>query len=145
MCYSVWHLNHIVIFLYIWKKCIKSTVHSIIGCIVYYSPKILRFTVLHQFVYSSMLLQKFFMIFSDSCFSPLTLKLPTFSTCPGGPLVFEVGYHPRKKKITSLGLIFRTRQCTHVHRLGVQKRAKLEKRVCFWSYWQILERTWHSN
>ena len=26
-------------------------------------------------------------------------------------------------------------QCTRVHRLGVQKRAKLgEKRVCFWSY-----------
>ena len=28
-----------------------------------------------------------------------------------------------------------------VHRLGVQKRAKLENRVCFWSYGQILERT----
>ena len=24
-----------------------------------------------------------------------------------------------------------------VHRLGVQKHAKLEKRVCFWSYLQI--------
>ena len=40
----------------------------------------------------------------------------------------------RVKKFTLLGLFFRTRQCTRVHRLGVQKRAKLEKRVCFWSY-----------
>ena len=31
-------------------------------------------------------------------------------------------------------MFFRTRHCTRVHRLGVQKRAKLEKRVCFWSY-----------
>ena len=51
----------------------------------------------------------------------------------GGALAFEVGYHPRKKKIASLGLFFRTRQYTRVHRLGVQKRAKLEKKVCFWS------------
>ena len=28
-----------------------------------------------------------------------------------------------------LGLFFKTRQCTRVHRLGVQKRAKFEKRV----------------
>ena len=52
---------------------------------------------------------------------------------PGGPLVFEVGYHPRKKNHI-LGLFFGTRQCTHVHHLGVQKRAKLGgKKVCFWS------------
>ena len=49
---------------------------------------------------------------------------------PGGALVFEVGYHPRKK-IHVIKLIFRTGQCTRVHRLGVQKRAKLEKRLCF--------------
>ena len=47
----------------------------------------------------------------------------------GGALVFELGYHPRKK--ITLGLFFRTRQCTRVHRLGVQNHAKLEKRVCF--------------
>ena len=43
-------------------------------------------------------------------------------------------------KITWLGLFFRTRQCTRVHRLilGVQKTCKIgEKRVCFWSYWRI--------
>ena len=28
-----------------------------------------------------------------------------------------------------------------VHPLGVQKRAKVEKRVCCWSYRQILEMT----
>ena len=33
-----------------------------------------------------------------------------------------------------------TRHCTPVHRLWVQKCEKLEKRVCFWSYRQILER-----
>ena len=36
----------------------------------------------------------------------------------------------------------RTRHCTRVHRLGVQKRAKFEKKgVCFGSYKHILERT----
>ena len=30
-----------------------------------------------------------------------------------------------------LGSFFRTRQCTCVHRLGVQNHAKLEKGVCF--------------
>ena len=34
-------------------------------------------------------------------------------------------------------MFFRTRQCTRVHRLGVQKCAKLEKRVCFWPYRQV--------
>ena len=39
-------------------------------------------------------------------------------------------------------MFFRTRQCTRVHSLilGVQKTCKYyiwEKRVCFWSYWQI--------
>ena len=39
-------------------------------------------------------------------------------------------------------MFFRTRQCMCVHYLGVQKLAKLGgKMVCFWSYWQILERT----
>ena len=40
---------------------------------------------------------------------------------PGGALVFEVGYHPCKK-FTKLGLF-----------MG-EKCAKLDKRVCFWSY-----------
>ena len=47
-----------------------------------------------------------------------------------GALVFEVGYHPRKKS-RNLGLFFRTRQCTRVHRLGVQNRAKLGKNGVF--------------
>ena len=29
--------------------------------------------------------------------------------------------------------VFRSRQCTRVRRLGVQKYAKFEKSVCFWS------------
>ena len=49
----------------------------------------------------------------------------------GGALVFEVGYHPRKKIHVKLGLFFRTRQFTRAHRLGVQKRAKLEKKGVF--------------
>ena len=48
----------------------------------------------------------------------------------GGALVSEVGYHPRKK-IDVIRVVFRTKQCTRVHRLGVQERAKLEKGVCF--------------
>ena len=43
---------------------------------------------------------------------------------PGGPLECKGGYGAR----------LRTRQCTRVHCLGVQKCAKLEKRECFWSY-----------
>ena len=46
------------------------------------------------------------------------------------PLVFKVGYQP-SKKITLSGLFFRTRQCTRVHCLGVQKRAKLKKGCVF--------------
>ena len=34
-------------------------------------------------------------------------------------------------KIHVIRVVFRTRQCTRVHCLGVQKRAELEKRVCF--------------
>ena len=47
-----------------------------------------------------------------------------------GPLVVEVGYHPRKK-IHVIRVVFRTRQCTRVHHLGVQKRAKLGKKGVF--------------
>ena len=50
-------------------------------------------------------------------------------------LVFQGGYHLRKTKhvIRVVFLDFLTYQCTHihVHRLGVQKRPELEKRVCF--------------
>ena len=63
------------------------------------------------------------------------MKTPAQISCglyPWGALVFEVGYHPRKKKkIMYLGLFFRTIQCTCVHRLGVQKRPKLEKKGVF--------------
>ena len=51
---------------------------------------------------------------------------------PGGPLVFEVGYHPRKKKKS------RNYGCFsgpgNVRARTSFKGAKLEKRVCFWSY-----------
>ena len=33
-----------------------------------------------------------------------------------------------------LGLFFRTRQCTRVHRLGVQKHAKFEKKRCVFGH-----------
>ena len=42
-----------------------------------------------------------------------------------GALVFKVGYHPRLKE---LGLFFRTRRCTCIHRLGVQNHAKLKEK-----------------
>ena len=60
----------------------------------------------------------------------------------GGALVFEVGYHPhprkkkkKKKKNHVIRDVFRSRQSTRVRRLGVQKRAKFEKKknVCVWS------------
>ena len=49
---------------------------------------------------------------------------------PGGHLYLKLDI-TLVKKFTQLGLFFSTRQCTRVHRLGVQKRAKLEKKVCF--------------
>ena len=60
-------------------------------------------------------------------------NLETYMTGGGGALVFEVVYHPhKKKKRIVIRVVFRTRQCTCVHRLGVQKRAKLEKKKhCF--------------
>ena len=61
----------------------------------------------------------------------------------GGALVFEIGYHLRKK-IHVIRVVFQD-QAMYVHHLGVQKHAKLEKRVCFWSYWQILEQTRRAN
>ena len=36
-----------------------------------------------------------------------------------------------RPKIHVIRVVFRTRHCTRVHHLGVQKRAKLGKRVCF--------------
>ena len=47
----------------------------------------------------------------------------------GGPLVFEVGYHPRKK--------------IHIIRVVFQDQAMYSRtsfRCRFWSYWQILEK-----
>ena len=46
----------------------------------------------------------------------------------GGPLVFQGGYHPRKK-IHVIRVVFQDQRCTRVHRLGYQKHAKLKKRV----------------
>ena len=48
---------------------------------------------------------------------------------PGGPLVFQGGYHPCKKIHIIIGSFFRTKRCTRVHRLGYQKHAKLTIRV----------------
>ena len=52
---------------------------------------------------------------------------------PGGPLIFEVGYHPHKKNYI-IRVVFQDQAIMRVHRLGVQKCGKLEKMVCFWSY-----------
>ena len=52
---------------------------------------------------------------------------------PGGPTRMSRGYQARPK-IHVIRAVFQDRHCTCVHRLGVQKHAKLEKRVCFWSY-----------
>ena len=60
---------------------------------------------------------------------------------PGGPLVFEVGYHPRKKIHVSMVVFQDKAMYTRTSFRG----AKLEKRVCFWPYRQILERTWRTN
>ena len=49
----------------------------------------------------------------------------------GRALVFEVEYHPLKK-IHVIRVVFQD-QPTYIHHLGVQKNAKLEKSVCFWS------------
>ena len=47
---------------------------------------------------------------------------------PGwGPLKCQGGYQARPK-IHVIRVFFRTRHCTRVHRLGMQKHAKLEKR-----------------
>ena len=40
------------------------------------------------------------------------------------------GYQARQK-IHVISVVFRITHCTRVHRLGVQKRVQLEKRVCF--------------
>ena len=48
-------------------------------------------------------------------------------TCPGGPLVFQGGYHPRKENHI-IRSFFRTKRCTRVHHLGYQKHAKLKKK-----------------
>ena len=48
---------------------------------------------------------------------------------PRGPLVFEVGYHHRKKKLSQLESFFRPRQCMSVHRIGGLKHSKLEKKI----------------
>ena len=49
---------------------------------------------------------------------------------PGVQLVFQGGYHPCKTKHV-IRVIFQDQTMYGVHRLGVQKCPKLEKRVCF--------------
>ena len=63
---------------------------------------------------------------------------------PGGGTQMSRGV-PGSSKIHIIRVVFRTRHCTCAHHLGVQKHVKLEKRVCFWSHRQILERTWQTN
>ena len=63
---------------------------------------------------------------------------------PGGPLVFEVGYHPRKT-IHVIRVVFQDQAMYARTSFRGAKTGKIEKRVCFWSDWQILERTWHTK
>ena len=60
----------------------------------------------------------------------LTSYNGSFSSLARGALEYQGGDIRLIQKFMLLGLFFRTRQCTHVHRLGVQKRAKLEKKGC---------------
>ena len=51
---------------------------------------------------------------------------------PGGPLVFEVGYHPRKK-IHVIRVVFQD-QAMYAHTsFRGAKNLQNFKRVCFWS------------
>ena len=52
----------------------------------------------------------------------------------GRALVFKVGYHPRKKKIHVIRVVFQDQAMYARTSFRVQKHAKFEKRVCFWSY-----------
>ena len=51
----------------------------------------------------------------------------SFTTRGGGALECQGGYQARPK-IHVIRVVFRTRHSTRVHRLGVQKRAKLKKK-----------------
>ena len=63
----------------------------------------------------------------------------------GDPLVFEVGYHPCKKNHV-IRVVFQDQAMYAGTSFRDAKTCKIgKKRVCFWSYWQILERTWWTN
>ena len=65
----------------------------------------------------------------------------SYGCFPGGGVLQCQGGYQAHPKFHVIRVVFQDLACTHVQRLGVQKRAKLEKRVSFWSYRQILERT----
>ena len=51
-----------------------------------------------------------------------------------GALVFEVGYHPRRKIHVITVACFSGPGNVHVHRLGVQKHAKLGEKRCVFGH-----------
>ena len=61
--------------------------------------------------------------------------------CPGGPLVVEVEYHPRKK-IHVIRVVFQDQLMYARTSYRGAKTFKIWKRVCFWSWSQILEKWW---
>ena len=63
-----------------------------------------------------------------------------------GPLVFEVGYHPRKQiHVNNEGCFSEPGNLRAYIILGCKNVQYWEKRVCFWSCSQILEKTWWKN
>ena len=75
--------------------------------------------------------EKWFLHILHAVWCNLRLRqIPTHFLPGGGAFVFEVGYPMIVvKNFMWLGLFFRTRQCKRmIHRLGVQKRAKLVKK-----------------
>ena len=63
---------------------------------------------------------------------------------PGGPLVFEVGYHPRKK-IHVIRVVFQDQAMYARTSFRGAKTCKIGKKGMFLVIWQILERTWRTK
>ena len=71
--------------------------------------------------------------------SPPPVALISFGP-GGGHLCLKFDIILVKKNIHVIRVVFRTRRCTCVHRLGVQSHAKLEKRVCFCHFYKFWKR-----
>ena len=64
----------------------------------------------------------------------LKVHAPSYIFTPGGPLVFEVGYHPRKK-IHVIRVVFQDKAMYAGTSFRGAKTCKIgKKRVCFWPY-----------